>query len=97
MLSAVKKQNKIVFPFVELNLNFHNIFSFYLQFSRSQTPPVFRLSHMGKAVSMSNFKNYEKHVIFRILRLPLENTHLSMKMSEASQAGTLRFLLLFLI
>ena len=41
------------------------IFSFYLQISRSQRPPVFKLSHTVKALSTYNFKDDENHMILR--------------------------------
>ena len=44
---------------------FHNIFEFSLQISRSHGPPVFRLSHMGKAGSILNLNRDENHMIFK--------------------------------
>ena len=45
--------------------NFHTIFEFSLQISRSHGPPVFRLSHMGKAGSILNLNRDENHMIFK--------------------------------
>ena len=45
--------------------NFHAIFEFSLQISRSHGPPVFRLSHMGKAGSILNLNRDENHMIFK--------------------------------
>ena len=45
--------------------NFHTIFEFSLQISCSHGPPVFRLSHMGKAGSILNLNRDENHMIFK--------------------------------
>ena len=45
--------------------NFHNIFEFSLQISRSQDPPVFGLSHMVKTTSILNLNRDENQMIFK--------------------------------
>ena len=45
--------------------NFHTIFEFSLQISRSHGPPVFRLSHMVQTISILNLNRDENHMIFK--------------------------------
>ena len=43
--------------------NFHTIFEFSLQISRSHGPPVFRLSHMVQTISILNLNRDEIQMI----------------------------------
>ena len=63
--SIAKLQISGRFPQRSVEPFFHNIFEFRLQISRSQDPPVCKLSHMVKAASMSNLNHDENEVSLR--------------------------------
>ena len=63
--SIAKMQKSGRFPQRSVEPFFHNIFEFRLQISRSRDPPVYALSHMVKAASMSTLNHDENEGILR--------------------------------